>query len=64
MRLSAARLAHPKGESLGIFPDNIDTAVCRSAIDDDVFKIGVIPLEYGQDGVFQEHRLIVAWRNN
>ena len=47
-----------------VFPDDIDGAVCRAAVHDDVFEVGVALEEDGADRLLDELALVVARRDN
>ena len=64
VRLTMILLAHPIGQPVFVSPDDIDGAVGRAAVHDDVLEIGVALKEDGADCLLDELALIVARRDD
>src|SRR5690606_41562361 len=62
VRLSLIWFTDPISEFGGIFAQNIDAAIGRTAVDDDVFKIGVMLVKHRVESFTQKRRLIIRRR--
>lgn len=64
VRLPLVGLGLPVRQPVGIFLDNLQAAIARAAIDDDVFQVGVILLEHRAQGLLEERRLVEGRRHD
>ena len=51
-------LTYPVSKKFLIFLDNLDTVIATAAVNNDVLQIGVILIQYRQDGAFNKLPLV------
>ena len=61
IRLTPVGLGDPPGKPVGIALDDIQRAIGGSAIDDEVFQVGIILRQHRLDGLFEETSLVIRW---
>lgn len=54
------RFAHPVRNSVSIFPDNFNSAISAAAINNNILYVMIRLIKYGQHGLFNRVRSIVA----
>jgi len=64
MTLSSIFLTDPISQTRLILADDVHTAISAAAVNDDVFQVR-IPLEqHRADGILDELRLVIRWRDD
>lgn len=57
-RLSVIFLAYPPGQMAFVFLNDRDAAIAATAVDDDVFEVGIVLAEDGEAGLLEKGRLV------
>src|ERR1700690_294352 len=63
-RLALVFFAYPPRKATGILMNNIQAAIRRATVHDEIFDIPIILFEDRTDRPFQEGRLIEGWSDN